>query len=324
MRSVSEHPLVSTVIPVFNRPLRLREAVASVLAQDWRSLEIIIVDDGSTDGGATWSVAEALIAENPGSVVGLRQANAGPGAARQRGVSAAQGEFLQFLDSDDVYHPQKTSRLMHALEKAPSAGIAYCDSVRRSSNGIVGPDTGHRGSETHHTIFPALLEGRLWNTNAVLYRRSVVEHAGGWPTLRQCEDLLFDATVGATGVMLTHVPEALVELRSHADSGEHLGHAWRRDPDRHRERCEALLGVLNEAQRVGVPPASNEMKRFVRTLFFEARLAAVAGLEPEAQRMLAAAERLAVEMGWQLSLFRIMACVIGWSRAGRLASAAFG
>lgn len=159
MRSVGEHPLVSTVIPVFNRPLRLREAVASVLAQDWRSLEIIIVDDGSTDGGATWSVAEALIAENPGSVVGLRQANAGPGAARQRGVSAAQGEFLQFLDSDDVYHPQKTSRLMRALEKAPSAGIAYCDSVRRSSNGIVGPDTGHRGSETHHTIFPRCWRG---------------------------------------------------------------------------------------------------------------------------------------------------------------------
>ena len=324
MSADAEHPLVSTIIPVFNRPQRLREAVASVLAQDWRSLEIIIVDDGSTDGGATWSVAEALIAENPGLVVGLRQANAGPGAARQRGVSAAQSEFLQFLDSDDVYYPQKTSRLMQALEQAPSAGIAYCNSVRRSSDGIVGPDTGHRGGEIHNTIFPALLEGRLWHTNAVLYRRAVVEQAGGWPTLRQCEDWLFDARAGATGVMLTHVPEALVELRSHADSGEHLGHAWRREPDRHRERCEALLAVLNEAQRAEVPRASSEMKRFVRTLFFEARLAAVTGLDSDARRMLAAAERLAVEKGWQLSLFRVMASVIGWSRAGRVASAAFG
>src|ERR1700741_3904714 len=90
--------LVSTVIPVYNRAAMLREAVASVLAQTWRPIEIIIVDDGSTD--ETAAVAEELAAGNPGIIRVLRQANAGPGAARQVGLEASSGEFVQFLDSD--------------------------------------------------------------------------------------------------------------------------------------------------------------------------------------------------------------------------------
>ena len=97
--------LVSTIIPVYNRSAMLREAVASVLAQSWRPIEIIIVDDGSSDD--TVHVAEDMKSQHPEITHVLRQKNAGPGVARQTGLNVARGEFVQFLDSDDLLLPSK-------------------------------------------------------------------------------------------------------------------------------------------------------------------------------------------------------------------------
>src|SRR4029079_14626008 len=97
--------LVSTVIPVHNRPHLLREAVASVLAQTYRPIEIIIVDDGSTDD--TTSVADSLATERSGEIMVIHQGNTGPGLAREAGRQAARGEFIQYLDSDDILLPRK-------------------------------------------------------------------------------------------------------------------------------------------------------------------------------------------------------------------------
>jgi glycosyltransferase involved in cell wall biosynthesis len=92
---------VSCVIPVFNGERFLAEAVESVVAQEHPDLEIIVVDDGSTDG--TRAVAERF-----GSRVKyLHQANSGPASARNHGIRAASGEFVALLDSDDLWHPQK-------------------------------------------------------------------------------------------------------------------------------------------------------------------------------------------------------------------------
>src|SRR5579871_51520 len=92
--------LVSTIIPVYNRPMMLREAVASVLSQTYRPIEVIIVDDGSTD--QTPVVAEEVTRANPLEVVFVRKANSGPGPTRETGRLAARGEFIQYLDSDDL------------------------------------------------------------------------------------------------------------------------------------------------------------------------------------------------------------------------------
>ena len=96
--------LVSTIIPVHNRPALLREAVASVLAQTYRPIEIIVVDDGSTD--ETGREAEALAEAHP-EVHAIHRENGGPGAARETGRLAARGEFIQYLDSDDLLLPTK-------------------------------------------------------------------------------------------------------------------------------------------------------------------------------------------------------------------------
>ena len=114
--------LVSTIIPVHNRPSLLREAVASVLAQTYRPLEIIIVDDGSTDD--TGGEAEALAEAHP-EVHAIHRENGGPGAARETGRLAAQGEFIQYLDSDDLLLPTKFELQVASLRQCGDCAVSY-------------------------------------------------------------------------------------------------------------------------------------------------------------------------------------------------------
>src|SRR5436305_1029668 len=93
----NNQPMISVIIPVYNGERYLGEAIESVLAQSYHWLEIILVDDGSTDGSAT--VAKQF---SPAVQV-VRQPNLGAGAARNRGIALAQGEFLAFLDADDLW-----------------------------------------------------------------------------------------------------------------------------------------------------------------------------------------------------------------------------
>src|SRR5262245_61901471 len=101
---MSVEGLVSTIIPVHNRPSLLREAVASVLAQIYRPIEVIVVNDGSND--ETGWEAETLAKRHP-EVRAIHRENGGPGAARETGRLAARGEFIQYLDSDDLLLPNK-------------------------------------------------------------------------------------------------------------------------------------------------------------------------------------------------------------------------
>lgn len=113
---MSDEPLVSVVIPVFNGDRFLDEAIASVRAQDHPSIEIIVSDDGSTDRSR--EVAEAAGADE---IVG--GPNRGPAAARNRGIEIARGDYIGFLDADDVMRPSKISRQLGYLLDEPSAGV---------------------------------------------------------------------------------------------------------------------------------------------------------------------------------------------------------
>ena len=111
-------PLISCIVPVFNGEKYLGEAIESILKQSYRPIEIIIADDGSTDATAT-------VAGLYGKQIRyLRQANAGTAAARNMGLSAARGEFLGFLDADDLWHPEKLARQMAHFQTRPELG--YC------------------------------------------------------------------------------------------------------------------------------------------------------------------------------------------------------
>src|SRR5258708_5062942 len=114
--------LVSTIIPVHNRALLLREAVASVLAQTYRPVEIIVVDDGSTD--ETGQEADAL-AKSHLEVRAIHRQNGGPGTARETGRLVARGEFIQYLDSDDLLLPTKFELQVAGLRRCGDCAVSY-------------------------------------------------------------------------------------------------------------------------------------------------------------------------------------------------------
>jgi glycosyltransferase involved in cell wall biosynthesis len=306
--------LVTTIIPVYNRPGLLREAVASVLAQTYRPIEIVIVDDGSTDD--TPQVAEGFQAEHPDFVRVLRQPNAGPGVARQVGLETSRGEFIQFLDSDDLLLPRKFELQVAGLQSDPEAGIAY-GKIYSRQDGVRLPDAAQHTGERYRTLFPALLKEPLWPTQAPLYRRSVLDAVGPWPAKKQLEDWEFDAQAGALGIKLHYCDDYVAETRNHDET--RLCHLWMTDYEAMRDRVGAYVAVLGHAQRAGVARESPEMQQFARSLFWVARNAASRGMSGEARQLFGLARGLTLNPGWDYRVFGIAAAVLGWKRAGRLA-----
>ena len=111
-------PLVSCIVPVFNGERYLAEAVDSILAQTYRPLELIVVDDGSTDG------TPGIVRAYGTRVRGVRQENAGAPAARNRGLRAARGELVAFLDSDDLWHREKLTRQVARFAARPELELS--------------------------------------------------------------------------------------------------------------------------------------------------------------------------------------------------------
>ena len=115
-------PLVSVIIPAYNTGQLLPEAVDSALVQTHKHLEVIIVDDGSTDD--TPAVIEKLAAHP--QVRAFRQDNAGPAAARNRAIDEARGEYVASLDSDDLWLPEKTEKQLDLFRQNEALGLVYC------------------------------------------------------------------------------------------------------------------------------------------------------------------------------------------------------
>ena len=114
--------LISVIMPVYNREMSLRRAAEAVLSQSYEPLELILVDDGSTDGSRDICRKLSEIHDN---VISIRQENKGPAAARNRGLAAAAGEYIAFADSDDSLSPFMYERLAAELEQT-GADIALC------------------------------------------------------------------------------------------------------------------------------------------------------------------------------------------------------
>ena len=304
--------LVSTIIPVFNRPAMLREAVDSVLAQTYRPIEIVIVDDGSTDD--TPRVIEELAARHP-EVRGVRQSNGGPGRARETGRAEARGEFIQYLDSDDLLLPRKFELQVRALEEQPECGVAYGITRYRDAEGSEIACTWKQANQIQKTILPSFLIARWWDTPTPLYRRSVCDAAGPWSTLRQEEDWEYDCRVGATGTTLAYVDEPVVEIRDHSDGRLSSG-TWKNPPVL-RDRATAHELIASHARRAGIAYETAEFQRFGRELFHLGRQCGAAGLTDESKRLIKLAR--CISSSTDLRIYELAARVVGWRNAGRAA-----
>jgi glycosyltransferase involved in cell wall biosynthesis len=308
--------LVTTIIPVFNRAAMLREAVSSVLAQTWRPIEIIVVDDGSSDD--TLAVAQEVAARHPEIVRVLSQPNSGPGAARQTGLEAARGEFIQFLDSDDLLLPQKFALQVAGLRDDADAGISYGKTYTRD-HGVRSTVPAQRSAQQHRTIFPALLEGRIWETSTPLYRRDAVEQIGPWPRKRQMEDWEFDAQAGAAGIKLHYCDAFVAEYRIH--SGDRLAHAWSTNAGAMKDRLSVHGEIYRCAERANVGASAPEMQTFSRTLFSLARSAGRHGLVIQARELLGLAAKISQHnprRKRELWVFTQLTVVFGWTVTSHL------
>jgi glycosyltransferase involved in cell wall biosynthesis len=310
--------LVSTITPVYNRPALVREAVTCVLTQTYRPIEIVIVDDGSTDD--TPAACAALAEGHPDVVRVFRQDNAGPGAARETGRRQSRGEFLQYLDSDDWIHPRKFAAQVAALRASPECGAAYCKTREYYIGEAPSEAASFRTGLRLDTLFPDLLSGRCWQTVTPLFRRSVSDAVGPWSDLRQEEDWEYDARVAALGTRLAWCPEFLADFRHHR--GERAGGGSLQDPQKMRWRYRAHLLIYQHARRAGIGPENPHMRHFARALFLLARQCGAAGLAAEARTLFDLSREASGPQrgrGWDYRAYRAGAALLGWCAAGRLA-----
>ena len=181
MRNKEKNPLVSVVIPTYNRAWVIKEAVDSVLAQDYKDFELIIVDDGSTDNTSD------VLASYGEDVRVLFQENKGVSAARNRGVAEASGQLVAFLDSDDLWLPKKLSMQVEFFNKTPDALICQTEEVWIRNGIRVNPKKRHK--KPSGMIFEPSLALCLVSPSAVMIRRDVLDREGGFDeTLPACED----------------------------------------------------------------------------------------------------------------------------------------
>jgi len=312
--------LVTTIIPVYNRSRLVLDAVQSVLDQTYRPIEIILVDDGSTDD--TPKVLAELADQHPGVVRVARCENGGPGAARETGRQMATGEFIQYLDSDDRLLPKKFERQVAALRESPEAGVAYCYTRYLKIGETPHPKPWKGSGETVDTMFPKFLNDRWWDTPTPLYRRTVCHAAGPWTNLRLEEDWEYDCRIAALGTKLVHCREYLVEVRDHG--GPRLCRGAALDPVRLKMRAQSHQLIFGHAVRAGMNEASPNMQQFSRSLFLLARQCGAAGLAAESKTLFLLAMKACGEVRaarLDFGMYRALTRLTGWRLAGRMSIA---
>lgn len=297
--------------------MMLREAVESVLAQSYRPIEIIIVDDGSTDDTSE-AICQLKLA-NPDIVSSLRIENSGPGIAREAGRQRARGEFIQYLDSDDLLLPRKFDAQVAALNENPDCGIAYGKTqfVRVGYEPDPAP-LGLTGSRNER-LFPLLLVSRLWSTNTPLFRRSLVDRIGPWQPLVNEEDLEYEARAALLGARLCYCDEFVSVTRSHQPN-DHLCYLGSSDPKRLRDRARARELIFGHAVSAGIGYEQPEMKHFARALFLLSRQCGAVGLSDESRRLFHLSRQASGKeraQGLDFRLYSIAANLIGWEAVGR-------
>lgn len=186
-------PLVSVIIPAWNCERYIAQTLASVLAQSHRPLEVLVVDDGSSDR------TPEIVAAHGAPVRLIRQSNQGVCVARNRGFEASRGEFVCFMDHDDHWFPWKLARQVEAFEAHPEAGVVFTDfAVWQPRDGlfpepaaVADTDDGPPGIDADFSgwIYHQFLIDCWALTSSVMIRRGVFAASGGFdPSLPYSED----------------------------------------------------------------------------------------------------------------------------------------
>jgi glycosyltransferase involved in cell wall biosynthesis len=233
-------PRVSVIIPTYNRAGLLSTAIDSVLAQTYANLEVIVVDDGSTDG-----TSEVVGGYADPRVVGVHVEHTGVlGAVRNAGLARAGGEWVAFLDSDDAWLPEKLDRQATELERRPEVGLVCTNAeIVDGRDALTGAPFVDPGLRADGHVFERLVGSNFVIVSTVLARRALVERVGRFaemPLLHGVED--YDLWLRLALVTeFVYIPSALALYRKHPGSMNQdadLARHWR-----------ALLCIMDRTQK---------------------------------------------------------------------------
>ncbi len=207
---------VSIIIPVYNSKEGLRDCLDSVVSQDYPNLEVIVVDDCSTDGSL--EICREF-EQNYEMLTVYTKANEGVSAARNYGLKRATGEYIQFADSDDRLYEGATTKLVDAMERNRS-DVVIGGYWNEKDNCQVVPQEGiYEKTEDFSQVFPTLFTGFLihvpWNK---LYRRSILEDVTFPGDLSKGEDLIFNLRVLAKKGTICTLPQVLYFYHNVSDT----------------------------------------------------------------------------------------------------------
>jgi glycosyltransferase involved in cell wall biosynthesis len=230
------NPLISIIMPCFNAEAFLKESVESVFNQSYSNVELIVVDDGSTD--KSYALLDELTKIYSNLII-FKQKNSGPYPARNFALSQAKGELIAFLDADDYWDRGFLEKLYYALVKN-KADISYCGWQNIVEDGENGPPYVPPAYE-QGDIFSAFLKGCPWPIHAALVKRPVIEVADGFST-RCFSSMDYDFWIRLSAITqnMTLVPEILAFYRWH-DKGQISSIKWRQVLDAWQVRKDFVL-----------------------------------------------------------------------------------
>jgi glycosyltransferase involved in cell wall biosynthesis len=202
--------LISVVMPCYNAAPYVEAAMASVLGQSYARVELVVVDDGSTDGSD--AIIERIANAHPGRVAVFHQINSGPYAARNHGLSHAHGNFVAFLDADDSWHPDALKQLHDAMQET-HADVAYCGwqnvgELAQNTQPFIPPNYAAADAVA------LFLKSCPWPINGVLLRRQLLDALRGFSERRPTAmDYDLWLRMLAAEPVVVRVPEVLAYYR---------------------------------------------------------------------------------------------------------------
>lgn len=240
------NPKVSVIVPVYNVEEYLRECIDSILSQTLKDIEVILVDDGSPDGCA--KIIDEYAEKDP-RIIAIHQENAGPGPARNRGMSSASGEFIAFMDPDDLYPSRET--LEHLYNAAKTSG---CDVAGGRLWLFKDGDDPQNGFELPvHTNFPyyGIVDYRDFQSPYAFYcyiynRTFVCENQLSFPPLRRFQDPVFFVKAMIAAKEFVAINEIAYFYRVDYKTVDWLGNGAQKLND-HIIGCTEVLKLANTA-----------------------------------------------------------------------------
>jgi glycosyltransferase involved in cell wall biosynthesis len=210
MKKHDKIPLVSVVVPTYNRGWVVKDAIESVFAQTFQNFELIVVDDGSTDN------TQAILSEFQDKILVIRQKNAGVSAARNQGVAAARGSLVAFLDSDDLWTPEKLAIQTDFFLLNPDIQICQTDEIWIRNGVRINPKKYHK--KPSGDIYIPSLSLCLVSPSAVMMDREFFKSMGGFDeSLPACEDYDFWLRIGCRYPVHLISQQLVVKRGGHED-----------------------------------------------------------------------------------------------------------